>query len=152
MSTPILPQIQISIKDKQYQLTALPASLGTKALVRLMKIAGPVLSNMLAEQAAVRERNQGKADDSVKSLAEAIGNATFIREMTTRLSDEDIDYFQGLFFPRTEVMAEAGFVPLANKQGIGGFFVRDYGGFVQLLLEHLKFNFADFFADAAKLM
>lgn len=152
MSAPLLPQTQVSIKDKQYQLTALPASLGTKAVVRLMKFAGPVFSTMLEQQAAVKERNQGKGDDVIKQLASEAGNAAFIRELTFRLSDEDIEYFQGLFFPRTEVMAEHGFVPLSNKQGVGGYFVRDYGAYFLLLIEHLKFNFADFFGDAAQLM
>jgi hypothetical protein len=72
-----------------YEVRPLQAGIGRKALLRFIKLAGPVIA---------------AATESGKSMTEAATSALSV--LSTTLDDKDVDYFVGLFGPHTRFCEE----------------------------------------------
>jgi hypothetical protein len=132
-----LESTELSIGSTRYQLTALPAAVGRKTLVRLLKIVGPSVA------ALFRGRGQVEAKEAATVSGDAIANA--IQELSERMTEDDLEYLVGTFTRSTEVMAENGFIPL-EKAGTFGLFARDYGSMLQWILASIDWNYSSFLA------
>lgn len=110
-----------------YEVTPLPFGVGKTALMRLLKIASPVLSGVFKENTT-----QGMASALFGSLPE-------------HLSDEDVSYFAGLFGPYSQYQDESGnWIKLVTGAQDMHFSGR-YMAFLQWLIFACEVNFADFF-------
>lgn len=145
-----LPTTEIEIKGVRYQLTALPSSIGEKAVSRLTRNYGPVFAAGVREDTAVKERlfDATMTAEQVRGFAAAYTTVATMDAFCHALTDEDVTYFSGLFKPRTEIWGGEGFVPMEKRPDLeGGTFVQNYGLLFLLIKAHLEFNFSSFLVD-----
>lgn len=132
----MLEQTEVTIGDKRYQLTALPAERGRKTMVRIFKVVGPSVA------ALFRGRGQVDVKEVSAVSGDAIANA--IEELTSKLGEDDLEYLVSTFAKSTEVQGENGWVPLDKSPY--GMFARDYGSMLQWLLACIDWNYSSFLA------
>ena len=129
MANVTLPQKEIQINDKRYQITALAAKPGRAMLVRLTKAIGPGLARTLK---AIGGGNILQADAGV--LADGL------EELCKTLTEDDFEHICSVFLKQTLVWGGQGFVSIPDYDA----FAADYGSLFRLLAAHIEHNYASF--------
>lgn len=114
-----------------YQVTPVPFGVGRVALVRLLKIVSPVLS-----EAFKQSSNQAMA-------------AGVLSVLPSSLSDDDISYYAKLFGPYSEFMNGSEWIKLTDAQQ-DLHFAGKYYEFLEWLLFAISVNYAPFFSGILK--
>ena len=125
-----------TIDGDTYTIHQLGAGEGRKMLVRLTKVLGPSLGR-LAEV-------QGEKDPN---LSEAI--ATAIYELSSHLTEADLDWACEVFGKRTELELEGGKIQVLDLELQELHFAGRFGSMLKWLGACLEVNFRDFFAMSA---
>jgi hypothetical protein len=127
-----------TIGEDTYRVSQLGAKRGRKALVRLVKAAGPVLGAAAAHAGDLGEI-KGLGDIKVELIGRAIS------EFTNQLSEADVDHFCDLFAPLTLVKVpdtDDDWVPL--DKSFDQHFAGRYGQMLEWLWTCIRFNFLGF--------
>ena len=123
-----------------YLVRPLPCAAGYKAMLRLVKIAGPIIAQAIVGS----DVKTGTARS--ESVAEAIGL------LASSIKDEDIGHFAKLFGESTMFSAEGSddpVIPLKLDQQEMHFSGR-YMAFFEWLMFAIEVNFGGFFGDLSK--
>ena len=120
----MLPQKEVEVKGKTYLLTAFGGKTGSKLYTRLMKLVGPAFMAM-----------QGEGDVLEGKTASEMA-------------------LEALLDASDKVDSDALFADLLTSATFGGkaidvesHFAGNVGGYFMLVIEVIKFNFADVFTD-----
>lgn len=124
-------EVDREIDGRMYRIRPMPFGAGRKALMRLVKIASPILS------AAFQE---GQAGDKMSMIARALD------KLPSALDDTDVEYFAKEFGNCSWYQEGDKWVPLLPAKQERHFAGR-YLAFAQWLAESIKHNFGSFFSS-----
>lgn len=122
---------QKTIKGTLYEVTPLGAKLANPVLVRLFKILGPGIANLIASPEAV-----------------SLGTASMISELSERLGDKDVEVLITTFAPTTLIQTSdmKGPGPL-DPQRLDDHFAGNLGEQYLWILFCIEVNFGSFLGD-----
>jgi hypothetical protein len=112
-----------------YEVTPLPFGVGQKALVRLVKLASPVLSALLAEGGN-----------------KALAGAAAIKQLPGVLTEEDLAYFAKTFGTASKYQNDNAMIPLV-VQNQELHFAGRYSEFFDWIAFSIEVNYGSFFGD-----
>jgi len=139
------------IGETTYRVTMLGAKAGRNLLVRLFKIAGPVLGELLEGLEGTKDPKKGA---ELGGLGFSLGDlgmdavARALEELASRISEQEFAYLCDTLADRTEVVLEGGERVLRLSQVFDLHFAGKYRELFGWLAFALTVNYRDFFGDS----
>lgn len=134
-----------AIGNHTYRVRQLGAGEGRKALIRLVKILGPVFAPLLEGSGKV-----GAGWSFLETKASDVGRAFEV--LAERLSDQDLDYFCATFGVCTELEWPDGRAKPLTLQEQELHFAGDYLAMFKWLAFCLEVNYSGFFQSSSALV
>lgn len=133
----MLDKKRVELGGHSYMIEKLATGQGLKVLARVTKIMGPAFG------AAFKTLDKD-AQVTMGSLG-VHGIGELIAQLSERISPDELADLTEIFVSQTKWMKDENtFIPL--KSVYASHFAGDYGSLFGLLVEHINFNFASFFA------
>jgi hypothetical protein len=131
-----------TIGSTEYEVTQLPSGRGRKLLLRLVRIVGPAVGELL---------KGGEAGTATLASVSAEGLSAAVGELAARLGEDDFEYAVKELASSTKVRVDGGgLVPLASVLDLH--FAGAYGEMLSWLAFALEVNFRSFFSGLGSLV
>lgn len=129
-----------TISGDEYEVTQLPSGRGRKLLLRILRVVGPALAELV------------RGGDGVKlSEVGADGLASAMQELAARLTEDDFEYAVRELAGATKVRIGGG-DPTKLETIIDLHFAGEYGAMLQWLAFALEVNYRSFFDGLGSLV